>query len=86
MEKELAEAKVESFNRHVWKSIQKCFWQASAHKFEADAKEHDKAIAQTRQFQMMKKMLATKNEQLVDLRRRLQQYEPENVDVVDDDE
>lgn len=57
----------------------------SAHKFESDAKEHDKAVSQTRQFQMMKKMLATKNSQLIDLRKRLQKYEPEDVDAADDE-
>ncbi|KAL7679302.1 putative leucine zipper transcription factor-like protein [Plasmopara halstedii] len=39
-------------------------------------------IAQTTQFQTMKRMVTTKNQQLQDLRRRLQRYEP---DYAEDD-
>jgi hypothetical protein len=62
----------------------RCF-KESAYKFESDAKEHEKAVSQTKQFQMMKKMLATKNEQLVKLRQRLQEYEPDDVAAADDE-
>ncbi|RLN94901.1 hypothetical protein BBJ28_00009918 [Nothophytophthora sp. Chile5] len=44
-----------------------------------DARQH---VAQTTQFQNMKRMVNTKNEKLRDLRRRLQRYEP---DFADDD-
>jgi hypothetical protein len=57
----------------------------SVSKLAEDAKDHDKAILQTRQFQQMKKMLATKNTQLVDLRKRLQRYEPDEAEMEDED-
>ncbi|POM58334.1 Hypothetical protein PHPALM_37030 [Phytophthora palmivora] len=44
-----------------------------------DARQH---ISQTAQFQSMKRMVTTKNQQLQDLRRRLQRYEP---DYAEDD-
>ncbi|EGZ06509.1 hypothetical protein PHYSODRAFT_531334 [Phytophthora sojae] len=44
-----------------------------------DGRQH---IAQTSQFQSMKRMVTTKNQQLQDLRRRLQRYEP---DYAEDD-
>ncbi|RLN21015.1 hypothetical protein BBJ28_00017197 [Nothophytophthora sp. Chile5] len=42
-----------------------------------DARQH---VAQTTQFQAMKRMVSAKNEQLRDLRRRLQRYEPNFAD------
>eukprot|EP00644_Phytophthora_capsici_P007779 jgi/Phyca11/530330/estExt2_fgenesh1_pm.C_PHYCAscaffold_610045 len=44
-----------------------------------DGRQH---VAQTSQFQSMKRMVTTKNQQLQDLRRRLQRYEP---DYAEDD-
>ncbi|KUF93288.1 Sterol 3-beta-glucosyltransferase [Phytophthora nicotianae] len=44
-----------------------------------DGRQH---VAQTAQFQSMKRMVTTKNQQLQDLRRRLQRYEP---DYAEDD-
>ncbi|TMW55380.1 hypothetical protein Poli38472_013271 [Pythium oligandrum] len=53
-----------------------------------DASQH---VSQTTQFQSMKKMVTQKNQQLQDLRRRLQRYEPdvddgETKDADDDDD
>lgn len=50
-----------------------------------DAKnENEKRIMDTTQFQTMKKMMQKQSAQIRDLRRRLQQYEPDNTKTDDD--
>ncbi|CEG42776.1 Leucine zipper transcription factor-like protein 1 [Plasmopara halstedii] len=61
--------KLEQANNHV-QDLEK----------EVESSRHH--IAQTTQFQTMKRMVTTKNQQLQDLRRRLQRYEP---DYAEDD-
>jgi hypothetical protein len=41
-------------------------------------------VTQTKQFQQLKKMLATKNTQLLDLRRRLEKYEPDGTPMAEE--
>lgn len=39
--------------------------------------ENAKRLAESKQFQQLKRLMMTKNEQILDLRRRLSHYEPE---------
>lgn len=43
-------------------------------------------VTKTKQFIQMKQMLSKKNAQLIELRTRLAKYEPDDADVIDDDE
>ena len=52
----------------------------------AEAKQAEGRITQTKQFQQLKRMLAEKNGELVELRRRLQRYENDGCKLVDDDD
>jgi chromosome segregation ATPase len=51
---------------------------------EKELKEATQHVAQTPQFQSMKKMVAQKNEQLQRLRDRLQRYEPFEGEIEDE--
>ena len=51
----------------------------------AEAKQAEGRVTQTKQFQQLKRMLAEKNGELVELRRRLQRYEGDGCKLADDD-
>ena len=51
----------------------------------AEAKQAEGRVTQTKQFQQLKRMLAEKNSELVELRRKLQKYEGDGCKLVDDD-
>jgi phage shock protein A len=54
-----------------------------AEELETQLEEAQAHVAQTKQFQALKKMVATKNEQLQELRRRLRRHEPDADDEDD---
>ena len=51
----------------------------------AEAKQAEGRVTQTKQFQQLKRMLAEKNSELVELRRKLQKYEGDGCKLADDD-
>ena len=53
-------------------------------KLGAEAQARDERITQTRQFKQLKGMLAEKNKELAELRRRLQEYEADDCKLADD--
>ncbi len=60
--------------------------QATIQEYEQSAKEQNQHITQSKQFQQLKKMVATKNEALQALRKRLRRYEPDEADACEDED
>ena len=83
---ELRQAQHTSNGRHV-DALEKELREAreTIAEYEANAKEQNQHITQSKQFQQLKKMVAQKNEALQDLRKRLLKYEPDADCDVDDE-
>jgi hypothetical protein len=47
-------------------------------RLQAEEEQSQKKVSESRQFQQLKNLLTTKSEQVVQLRRRLARYEPDD--------
>jgi chromosome segregation ATPase len=79
-----AQEAIEAAHAKELRKLQRKLEQANerADELERQVEDSRQHISQTSQFQSMKRMVTTKNQQLQDLRRRLQRYEP---DYAEDD-